>query len=43
MMTFRRASAPAILASALGEDGPLAGAAEKTWIAIWGSLLSPSA
>ena len=35
LMTFRRASAPPILAAALGEAGPLVGAAEEVWARLW--------
>jgi predicted NBD/HSP70 family sugar kinase len=31
LMTFRRADPPPVIAAALGEDGPIAGAAEETW------------
>jgi len=31
LMTFRRADPPPVIAAALGEDGPIAGAAEEAW------------
>ncbi|WP_354527297.1 ROK family protein [Nakamurella sp. UYEF19] len=40
LMTFRRSTAPPILPSALGEDGPLIGAAEETWAGLWGPLVA---
>ncbi len=39
-MKFRRATAPSVQVSALGEDGPLVGAAEETWAALWGPLIA---
>lgn len=40
LMAFRRGTAPPILSSALGEDGPLTGAAQETWTELWGLLVS---
>ncbi len=40
LMTFRRAAAPPVLAASLGEDGPLIGAAEEVWAALWEKLVS---
>jgi predicted NBD/HSP70 family sugar kinase len=39
LMAFRRASPPPVLAAALGDDGPLAGAAEEAWTALLASLV----
>ena len=39
LMSFRRASPPPVLAAALGEDGPLAGAAEEAWTALMSRLV----
>lgn len=40
LMAVRRGTAPPILDSALGEAGPLMGAAEETWTELWGMLVS---
>lgn len=40
LMTFRRSSAPSVQVGALGEDGPLVGAAEEAWAAVFGPLVS---
>ena len=40
LMAFRRETAPPILAAALGEDGPLIGAAEEVWAELWDSLVA---
>lgn len=34
LMTFRRAGPPPVIAAALGDEGPLLGAAEETWTAL---------
>ena len=39
LMTFRRDTAPPIRVAALGEDGPLIGAAEEAWTELWERLL----
>ena len=38
LMQVRRPGAPPLLAAALGDDGPLVGAAEMAWTAVWDSL-----
>ncbi|MEV6600555.1 ROK family protein [Actinoplanes sp. NPDC051346] len=38
LMGFRRAAPPPVLAAALGDDGPLAGAAEEAWTALLANL-----
>lgn len=38
LMRERRPAPPPLLAAALGEDGPLIGAAEQAWAAVWAEL-----
>jgi len=38
LMRFRRASAPPVVAAALGDDGPIVGAAEEAWSALLETL-----
>ncbi|GID31532.1 ROK family protein [Paractinoplanes brasiliensis] len=38
LMAIRRASPPPLVAAALGSDGPIAGAAEKAWSALFPQL-----
>lgn len=40
LMSFRRAAAPPVRCAALGEDGPLIGAAEEAWAELWEPLVS---
>jgi predicted NBD/HSP70 family sugar kinase len=40
LMNFRRHAPPPILPTALGEDGPLIGAAEEAWAELWERLMS---
>jgi hypothetical protein len=37
-MAYRRDKPPPILAAALGDDGPIAGAAEEAWAALLATL-----
>ncbi|MFI7596826.1 ROK family protein [Actinoplanes sp. NPDC049681] len=39
LMGFRRAAPPPVLAARLGDDGPLAGAAEEAWTALLATLV----
>lgn len=38
LMAFRRDTPPALLPAALGDDGPLVGAAEQVWSRLWDLL-----
>ncbi|TQS39652.1 ROK family transcriptional regulator [Cryptosporangium phraense] len=40
LMTFRRGSAPPVVAAALGDDGPIVGAAEEAWGLVLDEVVS---
>jgi predicted NBD/HSP70 family sugar kinase len=42
LMDFRRATPTPVLAAALGETGPLVGAAEQAWSGLWRQLRLPA-